>query len=516
MAFKPFNFTFTPPRTVPTPPPASTPIFATGTASASPSGVQSKAGTLASQLDDLTAMSQYLQDAIVARTGRTAIEINPAVDPEMARALISIYATENPPNFVTVSMLDHLLDAHLGALQLDMAVGNDSTIQPNPLQVGDLMTVVNTVNDHLVGTGNYQNWLPLQLAALKGDSILFQSWKAALQSYPAYYAAQGVVPTDYSPSTIQAAGLDVSDDLASFENSAIVSFSQSYSVIYQFMAAPSPVEQDINNIVLQYLDQPLENVLRIIALLGALVGLSHKIGMENIQGDINNYAFVRLASDTSSMLHSCDQLASLAVSPLQGTLGSLGRVLAASQAQASQVGIISGGPLAGLSKSSSCAANNPSIVTVGIPPLTVPGLGAVSAGLQALAEKLDWGMRLINSSTALVDRSFQQLIGRRLKQVNDTNSLMCSIRVLNALIAAARGVVKEFQGGTIATGSTPQQKQESANRILTSLQTGSNTTFTTSSDQVIVNPPDMPPVTPPVQNVLSLAKVRTTFGVIGT
>lgn len=514
MGFKPFNFTFTPPLTVPAPP-----LVVTSGAGSSTSGTSSRAGALISKLDDLTVMSKYLQDAIVARNQKMAIEIDPTVDPNTTRALASIYGTDSPPNFITVPMYDQLLDAHIGALQLEMAVGTASTIQANPIQVGDLMTVISTIDAHLIASASYNNWLPLQLASLKADAVLFQSWKDSLKSYPAFYVTQLPNTTPPPESSIQAANLDIDSDLAEYEDQSLDHIGQSYSTVYQSMSSVHTVEANIGSVMGEMFFQPLGNVLRIATLLGSLKSLAHKPAMDTIQGDMVNYSFARLASDTTSMVHTSDQLVSLAVSPLSQNLGSLGRIVSGAQAQAAQSGYITSGPTTGLSKANACAQGNPyNGIPSGSPktgtPLTIPGLGAVSDGLKYLAEKLNWAMASTSNHNFLINKSFRQLVERRLKQQDSRNEIMCSMRALDALVGLATGVASELQKGTVTANSSPQQTQAAASRILTSLQTSTNTTFVATGDVIVANPPSMPPAPPEVVNVLSRAKIRSTLGPI--
>lgn len=518
MAFKPFGFTFTPPQTVQEPTLAPPPTIASGPTVGGPnSGAQSVAGQLISQLDDLTAMSQYLQDVIVARTNKIAIEIVSSVDPIVGKALTSIYGVDTPPSFVTMAMYDALLDAHIGAIQLEMSVGNDSTIQPNPFAVGDITTVVNAVNKALVNSPSYANWLPLQLAPLKGDSVIFQSWKQALQSYPAYYSTTPLVPETYQPSTIKASTLDVSPDIAAYHTDALNRIGQAYSIIYVSLATTSAVEVDISSAVTQCIQQPLQNVLRIVALLNSLVGLIHKQSMDDLQSDPINYSFIRLAADTSGMLATVDQLVSLAVTPLLSNLSGLGQILAAAQSQEANVGTVSG-TLAGLSAASSCAAGNPvnGVPTTANLSLSVPGLGVISPAVKALGEIMNWGMNATQESLSLIDKSFRQLTERRINAQNNLNSLMCSIRTIGALISVVTSVANTLQKGTVSPNSTPQQLQDATNGILNSLQTGSNTTFTASGSQVIVNPPTMPSAPPRVVSVLQRSNIHPTIGSIKT
>lgn len=520
MSFRPFDFTFTPPKTVPPASPTGTPSAVTSTnPDGLTSGSQSNAGKLVSKLNDLVDMSSYLQQAILNQTGNMGVEIDFAVDPNMGRALSSIFGTDTPPNIVTVNTLNNILDAHMGVMQLDMAVGLDSPIQPNPIQAADLMTAVNTVTGHLVNDASYNSWLPLQLSALKGDSIFFQSWAASLGSYPATYADPSLAVSNFSPSLIQATGLDISDDLYIYENDAIDRFGQSYSRVYTAMATLNEVERDANAILGEYFVQPLQNIVRIISLFNALKGFAHKTSMSNLMGDLLSYAFVRMASDVSGMLHTCDQLVAMAVAPLQGGLGTLSRIIAGVQQQAAVVGVLAHGGLAGLSQANACATNNPANTSKGTSAskvLTIPGLGEISAGLKTLAEKLNWAQNTSSQGLALVDKSFRQLLERRIGHHDDTQSVMCSIRALDGLIGLAQGVAGEFKKGTVSPTSTQQQQQAAASRILTSLQTGSNTTFVSQDGAIIINPPSMPAVTAPVQRILSNSKIRTTLGKISS
>ena len=519
MSFKPFGFSYTPPPTVPVPPSAPTIVVSSvpsiGVGGPS-SGSNSAAGRLISTLNDLTAMSQYLQDAIVALTGKTAIEINPAVDPDTAKALASIYGTDSPPSFVTISMYDNLLDAHFGALQLEMAVGNNSTIQPNPIQVADLMTAVSAVNEHLVNNSSFSNYLPLQLAGLKGDSIVFQSMAAALSSYPAYYSTQSLTPGSLPPAnSIQASTLDISPDLAAYHEGALDRLAAVYTAVYQSMAVPSPAAQAAGDIMAVFFTQPLSTMVRIASLLSSLSALAHKPNMENLAKDLINYSFARLASDTASMLIDCDQLVSMASKPLMGSVGgSLSSLLVSAKQQQSLVGTVRSGVLAGMSKANSSAYSNPSNKATPSPPLAVPGSGTVSEGLKQTAETINWSQIQLTGNLELLDKSFRQLTERRISNANDTQSLMSSVKSLDTISGLATGVANELQKGTLTANSSPQQQQEAANRILTSLQTGSNTTFVSSGDQVIVNPPTLPPVTDPVERILARGGVKSTMGAI--
>lgn len=509
--FKRFDFTFTPPPTVLAPINSSS---STPTDVNTSVGANSNAGQLISKLDQLISMSQYLQSVILSRTGKMAIEINPAVDPNMSRALTSVYGTDTPPTFITISMYNQLLDAHLGALQLEMSVGNDSEVQANPIQVADLMTIINTLDSHLTDSVTYKTWLPLQLASLKGDAVLFQSWRDSLATYPAFYVANASVSPTFQPGVIQAAQLDISPDLGEYENTTLEHFGQSYSNLYQSLANPHPVERDINSVMNEYFNQPLQNMLRIVSLFSTLKGLVHKPSMDDLVSDLVNYSFIRLASDVTGMLHTFDQLVSMAVKPLKGALGSIGKIVSGVQQQAAEIGWLTSGGLSGLSKTNADAQTNPYNKIKGAQPLNIPGLGAISDGLKYLGENLDWSVRESERGLSIVDKSFRQLMERRMKSQDDRNQLMGATRAMDSLLGVAKGVVNEVQKGTVTSNSNLEQKQEAANRILASLQVGSDTTFTTNDNEIITNPSDMPPPPPGVILVLSRADIRTTSGAL--
>lgn len=518
MSFKPFGFTYTPPATVTSPTPTSTTLPAQSPTVGSPtSGAQSNAGALISMLDDMTTMSQYLQDAIVGLLGAMAVEIDPSIDPDTARALSMIYGTDTPPTLIAVAMYDNLLDAHLGALQLDMSVGNNSPIQPNPVQVSSLMTITKAVENALVQSPSYNNWLPLQLASLKADSIVLQSWKQSLQTYPAFYTNPAATPTTFNPDLIQASTVDVDGDFTSYATDALTRFGNSYSQVYQSMATPSPVEQDVSNIAGSLISQPLPNILMMVGLMTSLIGLSHKSSMDSLQSDANNYSFIRLTADTTGLFSGLDQLAQIATAPLLGSLGSLTGVLQGVQNQVANAGRISTGVLAGLSAGSGCATSNPAIKAAqsaaAASAVTVAGLGTLTAGVKALGETIDWATHTSGHNKALITLSVQQLIERRITSQDSRNSLMCSIRTLGTLINLAKAISNGKQNGTLTANASPQQQQEQANSILNSLQTGSGTTFTaTAGSQIIVTPPTLPPVTPPVQRILTASKFSVPLG----
>jgi hypothetical protein len=518
MSFEPIKFTYTAPPLVVTPTPALSPVPAPNpTVGTSTSGAQSNAGQIINQLNNLNGMSQYLQTAILAMTDDLAIEIDPSVDPDTARALITLYG-ELPPA-ISIAMYNNILVASQEVQQMQIATGSNTQIQPNPMQVAALAQVISAVNSALIKNATYQSWLALQLASLQSDSVVFQGWAQAVATYPAYYAP---APNASSlPAPITASNVDMSPTLFAYQSSAVSRFNQAYSAVYTSLATPPPVAQDAVNVVAQLMGQSLTAIIQMQGLFTSLVGLAHKPAMATLTGDLINYTFARLGSDLSSMLSLADQMVTMAVTPLQNSLGSLSSVIAGIQAQANTLGTVVTGPLTGMSLSNTCAASNPNngltqqvggAVVPSNTTLTVPGLGAITAGVQQLAENINWGQSTLTSSLASLTTSFQQLVEHRLSWQNDMQSLMCAMQAIGIIQGIVGGIVSATQTGSITANPSPEAQQEAANSILTSLSTGSPTTFTTSGGQVIVNPPTLPPITPFVQAVLSSAKINVPLG----
>lgn len=522
MTFQPIKFTYIPPATVslpaPSAPPSTAPNPGVGGAT---TGAQSNAGQIITMLNNMTAMSQYLQSAILSLTGQMGVEVDPAVDPDTARALVGIYGTNSAPPVVTIGMYNAILDASQGIQQLQTAVGQNSPIQPNPMQAANLAQIVSAINKSLVQSASYTTWLPLQLAGLKSDAVVFQGLATSLATYPAYYTS--TPPILPIPPPITASGVDMSPSLFAYQSDAINRFGQTYAAVYTALAAPSPVEQDINNVVSQLISQPPSSIIQIQGVLTSLVGLQYKPAMATLTGDPMNYTFSRLSADVGGMLTNADQLVTMAVNPLQGTMGALSSIVAGVQAQAMTLGTVQTGALAGMSNGNSYAAANPNnglTTQVGGTSITantslnIPGIGVVTEGVKQLAESINMGTSTLQNGLSLLTTSFQQLLEHRISQQNDLQSLMGTMRTTGILTGIVSGIINTTQAGSVTANPSPQQQQESANSILTSLSTNTTTTFTTTGGQIIAVPPVLPPITPGAQAVLNSAGVVVPLGTI--
>lgn len=497
MAFEPLNFNYTPPPTVTTPASISAP---TKTNNLITSAASSKAGQLISQLNDLSEMSKYLQEAILGLTGSMGVELDPSVDPNTSRALCQIYGTTQPPSAISIVMYSNMVNALLGTQQLQSAVGLGSSIQPNPVQVGDLITASKAVESALIASPSATNFLPLQLASLRADDIVFNNWSNSLSTYPITYAKLTSIQAP-----IQASSLDISDDQFNLQSIAIAGFQQAYSSLYQSMAAPSATETNAGDILQQLIIQPLSAVLSLKSMFMSMNGLLSKSGMSTLTGDLINFSFANLVSDTSRMLTNLDQLTQLGSSALQTGLGSLGQIIASVQQQAAKFGTISTGVMAGMSSTSSLISGN----TLPITPVSIPS-GPINNGLKQLGEMISWGQSSINGALSITTKSFQQLLQRRIGLQNDRQSLMNAQNAIGTISGLLDGVIIASKAGALSINSSPTQQQNVANSILTSLQTGSQSTFVASGNQVIVNPPTLPPTTPAVSRVLATANITST------
>jgi hypothetical protein len=436
------------------------------------------------------------------------IEIDPAVDPNTSRALCSIYGTSTPPTVISITMYSNMINALLGTQQLQGAVGLNSSIQSNPIQVSDLITTTKAVESALINSPSTTNLLPLHLASLQADSIVFNNWSAALGTYPITYANTPSVTA--VPPPIQATTLDMSAAQFTSQSSAIASFQQAYANTYQSLATASPTEQNANDILQQLVVQPLSTVLRLASMFNAMKGLILKSGMSGLTGDLVNFSFAQLASDVSGMLVELDKLIQLGTAPLQGSMGALSQIVSSVQQQIAKVGVVTTGVMTGVSSASSMITGSRSPAS----PLVVPQIGQISMGLQQLGEMISWGQSTINNTLHIVDKSFQQLLQRRLGSLNERQSLMNAQAALGTITALISGVTSAIQAGTLTPSSSFIQQQNIANSILTSLQTGSQTTFIASGGQVIITPPTLPAVTPSVSRVLAAANISSTIDTV--
>jgi hypothetical protein len=503
MSFKPITFTFDPPKTVPIPPSSNdqTKAPSTGINKAD----SSRANSLIQKLDELIETSNYLQETIVSRNASTGVAVNPNIDPDLQRALTSIYNTDNVP-FITVSMFDKLLDADLDAMKLGMSL-DGSELEANPVQVADLNLTTKRVEGYFLEDGSFQSNLAVMLRSLKGDAIIFESWKDSLSDYPVMNALDDSdLINNFNPTDINRGILDVSPKTFANDDNYLNRFSQAYAGIYRLLAEVSHIENDINRVINNYFYQPIENVIRLIGLFNALRSFVHKVRLTDIADDLSNFAYIRLGAELGETRYTMDRFIQMAVAPIKNLTGELGQVLGAVQGLGSTIGHISIGGAAGMLSYNSCS-NHTQTRPVNskhkalAENLKIPGIDTLSAGLKSMGEHIDWAQREATRRASFFDENFKKLAERRLNVHADRLELMCSLQALESLINIGKGFAN--QGSSKAAPVINQNKADTINSVVTNLNENSNTTFTVDDEDILINPPTMPEPNEKVKRVLS-------------
>jgi hypothetical protein len=515
VSFKPFKFIFNPPPTLPSP---------DGDTAAKPQPEDlvsasdshlTNAGQLIDQLDEMIESSKYLQQAIVTRYRDKGVEMGFDANPEIASALSRIFGVDTPPEIVTIPMFDHLLDAEIGAVNLEMALDAGSTIQPNPIQVADLSLVTAQVERYLISTGMFDNQVPVLLRSLKADQLIFTHWQNGLRDYPVI--RQGQSPTDLLSSrlvqpgpiqgTIRAANVDLTNAGYNYLSGYLNRYSGIYASVYQFMAQVSHIERDISSVVSVFVLQPIADLTRMVALFNGLKGLFHKDSLQGIADAIGGFVFARMSAEVGVMSFIFDRFINMAVSPLRNAIGGVGRLLNIMNSVVRSVGTAVQG-LKGLSKTNACGRHMPhnqGTDRYSHSPISIPGLSPGSAlpeALQTLGEHLAWASSEGDRKRRLVDNSFRKLNERRLGEQRDRLDIMCSMQSLDSLIGLATGFINESQRGTSFATASQSQKIEALGRILANLKTNSTATFTVEDGEISIAPVDLIPPPIKVEKVL--------------
>ena len=519
MAFTFWKFRYNPPDTV------TAPVLdaVLSTSSTLTSVARSRASALIGRLDELLEANTYLQQVVLARAKGVGIELDAAVDVDVARAMEVVYSVAEAPTFITVDVYNRLLDAEMASLQLDMALPLTSPYEVNAFQTAAVSQVTKFVEDTLLSTGEFRHQVPLLLRNLKGDAVIFDLTKRELAKYPATQtcadANQAVARTPGTavPRTgevsapISARNLDISEPLAACLNGAVDAFAGTYASMYQLAADVGHVERDVEAVLNTYVMQPMADVIRMVSLFTAMKGLLHVPRLKEIKQGLTGFVFVRLQSEATSLRCTLDRFMSLAVTPLKSMMGSAGDMVGMVQAAAAQAdhlfGAVKGmkdsfthtdGALKGMSGAYDCGMAHRASASKP----TNPVQDALGPALTSLASHVQWGLDTLDAKTAMVDEAFQKVIQRRLADHGNQLDVMCSTQALDSLLSFARAVISVQQQYTGTPSSGPTQLVEAAGRILGSLDGGGGTRFTTQDGTIQVLSPDVPAMPAHVETVL--------------
>jgi len=504
MSFLPWNFSRTPPQTVPSAyvaPGGGATVPAGSTTSPSTSGAAtntSRAAALISQLSDLAGMSQYLQSVILSLTKGLGVTVNTDTSPELGQALSSIYGSV--PAAVSIPMYSALLDVEFGAQQVLLATGPDASIQPNPFQQQAVITINKAVESELSSDGSFAAQTPLMLRNLKTQAAAYTQWQAALAKYPAAGGATGSAAANL----IQASTVDVGDDVNQALTDHIDAMTSTYASAFRMMAGTSSVSQDIVSIVATFATLSVVELAQIKSLFTLVQTTSAAESLQDTSNGLTSFVFVQMLSSAASMVFSLDRVTQMAITPLGSMSNSLGSGLSAAQGQATspmsgvvrqivQTARIASGVLSGMLASNSSAGGSPP--------------SGLTAGMNDLNTLFDWSLQQASGKSTTTLLSFTKLMGRT---QNDTNSQVQLLSVINNLGTLA-SLANSFltQNGNTAAAAAPATQLATVGAILATTNTGNGTTYTVQNGAVTVNPPAVPTPTPAASVVLANAGVST-------
>ena len=525
MQFLPWKFARTIPQTVPSPAAPAATAAPSATSASGTTTNSSRASALISQFSDLAGTSQYLQSVILSLTKGLGVTVNTNTNPDLGRALSSIYG-EIPPA-ISVPMYSALLDVEFGAQQVLHAAGPDAAIQPNPFQQQAVVTVNKAVESALSSTGDYNSQVALMLRNLKTQSAVYTQWQTQLAQYP----AASTPATSPQPNVIQASTVDVGDATNAALTSHISSMTSTYASVFNMLAGLSSINQDIVCMVNTFAGLSTAELAQVKSLFNLVKNTSATEGLQDVSNGLTSFVFVQMMSDASSMVFSLDRIGQMALQPLGSMVNKLGQGLTSVQSgapgplvgvvrQIAQTARVASGPLAGMLASntsvSSCGAAAPPVPALPSPSCSAPGSAgsigpsSLSLGMNDLSTLLDWGLQKANDKVQSSLASFAKLMTRTQSDTCNQVQLLSTINNLGTLSSLASAFLTQQQGSG-AAASTSVTQLATVGAILAATTTGNGTTYTVQNGVVTVNPPIIPPPTAAASAVLSNAGVQTSL-----
>lgn len=505
MSFDSLSISFTPPPTIPS---ALRPLSSTLTSNALAAPVttpaDTKAGKLLIQLSDLSATSDYLQSLILARLAGSGLSFSPSENPDLARALSALYPDAPIVTGISIEMYAHMVDADLGLMQLQSAIGNSSSIEPSAQNIADLSTATKSFETAMIESLSYKNNLAPLLRTLKGDQIIFANISEQMADYPAYAGTTSTLP----------AGLDVSVSIESVLENFIANQSNIYGQTFSLLSTASSVESDIESVTEFYLSATVAEVSLMISTFNSLKSLSHGPKLKNLAEDMTNFVFVALLSEVSASANVLDRMVNLAVNPLKESTSEASSLIRRSQSLAATIGYATTGGLRGMVQGSSCSATSSQTShssTVGnissdkITNALIQVLGKTSTGLTAVLNHLDLATRFVDEKNRKFQDQLRAVARRRTSDQSARLELLCSLRNLEAMTSIAAGVISTTQRITgNAVSASPLQ---AISQVLSTFNSPGGSSFAITNNTVLVTPPSIFPVPAIVQNVLNAGGV---------
>jgi hypothetical protein len=453
MSFKPFEFIYTPPPTVASPAPTITSVSVasipgTGIAPTNPTPIASQA---IQNLKDLVDTSTYLQSLIVNLYSNTGVAIDPNSDPATGQALSVIYNGVIPP-IITTGMYSNLLDCQNALNSINQAVGTDSTVEADPIMLGNVTQVNTAVSSALVSSGGSAQIAIQSLAILKSDSIVMSNIATALGTY--------ATTTDVGPTV--AANLKT---LINNEASLL-------STMNSLLIDANVIQSDVTNVVNAFVLQPIVDIQRIISAVTLFQSMGLKKTVKGIFEGLVTIVDTMLMSELMVSYLAADQIAQRVITPIKSMTGAVGAILTTANSTYKELNTAYNLAKTTLSNTSSpglpgfynCNTCSQKVLSglSGIPGSgaaigpssgNLPGFKSLSSGLQWVGQHINAAVSSINKELSVIENGFIALQKRRNKAFADIQQIMCAMQAAESLLSICNQVVNLIQNGPSSSGS---------------------------------------------------------------
>lgn len=516
MSFETITFAYTPPPTISEQEPTVAEVVTAPpeTSTVQPAN-QSVAASLAAQLGDLIDTSGYLQSVIMSLHQGLGITVDQS-NPDLAMALSTIYNGQVPPA-VSLLMYSNTLDAELGSLQVNLAIGPNAGIEANSFQQQALTTINKSFESQMSADGSVAAQSALLLRPLKAGALMNTTIQGQLMEYPSATPA----PSTPSLNVVTASGIDISSDTAALVQSNIDSTGQVYSSMYQVIAQPDPIAADVASVVNSLATVAVPDLIRMSAVLSmAAQSLSVCCG-KSLSTGISAFIFPQVVSQASGLMMQLDRIVQMAVAPLSTTANAVSSAVSAlsgaMKSVGSLVGIVrsmklpaaanSSCPLPGMPSNNSAVSGLP----IGSPmPTAVANLG-FSSGINELSSIMSFCTSQVSSVQATQQDAFQRLAARVSGDQAKSTQMLAATTSMSSLGSLITAFINKQQNSSAISSQSASTQLATVGGILSSAQTGSGSSYVVQNGVVSVIPLAVPPVTPGAATVFAKSGIRTSL-----
>jgi hypothetical protein len=521
MAFKQITFERTIPPTVPS---QDAPYTSTANAttissptSVSVLGASSIAAQLASQLTDLIDAATYIQNVIFSLNPGLGVTIDPTTEPDTARALSVVYNGSIPPA-ISLSMYGNVLDAELGATQVNQIAGPNSPVQANPIQYQALLSINKSVETQLANSGNFSAQSALLLRKLKSDVISNTNMQVGLMNYPAANTTQAPVS---SKNVVSAATVDISPAVADIVQSHIDKSTNNYASMFNVLSQPDAIASDSGNVVSALASMSVPNLIQMNSLLQLTSSGPLTQGIASNSVGLSSFVYPQLISQSANVTFQLDQVTQISSTPVKQMSNSVSKFVnglaQASGTIGSLVGVVrsmlkppttsTSGPLLGMPLNNASQSGLPGSSLI---PNSISSLG-YSSGINELSSLLKFSLSSTDAMMSVHIDSFQRLTSR---SNSDTQTLVQSLSVsasMTSLMSLTSAFIKAQQNGSSLASQSSSNQLSTIGNIISNAQTGNGTTYTVQNGTVSINPPVIPAPTDGAVTVLQNAGIQTSL-----